>query len=193
MRRHAYPTQSGIAEIIRWANDGWSPDPRRGETSRILRLMIERLALPEPMEELRTKALYGRTNGRRNDRSPGEPSRQLLEVLVGNLQLNGYIHRDRNQRWNPTPLTARQLHIVRLVAGGATYPVVATELGSSPNTVSEVVSRAMGDVGASNVTHLVAMAYQWGWLPTRQGSMNLASNLGANVSPGYQILDTETT
>jgi DNA-binding NarL/FixJ family response regulator len=52
------------------------------------------------------------------------------------------------------PLTARELEIAQLVAGGATNREIAETLFLSPKTVERHVSNALKKIGARNRTQL---------------------------------------
>jgi PAS domain S-box-containing protein len=62
----------------------------------------------------------------------------------------------------PSPLTARELQVVRLVALGATGPEIAEELRIAHDTVRVHARNAMEKVGARSRAHLVARAFAQG-------------------------------
>jgi len=62
----------------------------------------------------------------------------------------------------PSPLTARELQVVRLVAMGATGPEIAEELQIAHDTVRVHARNAMEKVGARSRAHLVARAFAQG-------------------------------
>jgi PAS domain S-box-containing protein len=63
---------------------------------------------------------------------------------------------------SPSPLTARELQVVRLVAMGATGPEIAEELRIAHDTVRVHARNAMEKVGARSRAHLVARAFAEG-------------------------------
>lgn len=63
------------------------------------------------------------------------------------------------------PQTDRRMQIVGLLAQGYTKQEVGDELRISVNTVKTHVAIMCAEVGAHNVAHLVAIAYQERWFP----------------------------
>jgi DNA-binding CsgD family transcriptional regulator len=66
-------------------------------------------------------------------------------------------------------LSARELEVVKLIAGGATNEEIAERLVISPRTVHSHVNRARRKTGARNRTDLAVIAVQAGLLPNREG------------------------
>ena len=64
-----------------------------------------------------------------------------------------------------TSLTARELQVLRLVAQGATNPIVADELDISRATVARHVASILAKTGLSNRTAAATLASQYGLLP----------------------------
>ena len=65
---------------------------------------------------------------------------------------------------DPTPLSARQLEVLRAVATGATNQQVADELGISVNTVTRHLTHVYAATGAANRLEAVRVALDAGWL-----------------------------
>ncbi|MCL5960549.1 MAG: LuxR C-terminal-related transcriptional regulator, partial [Chloroflexi bacterium] len=62
------------------------------------------------------------------------------------------------------PLTAREIEVLRLLAGGASNLVIAGELTVSVGTVKAHISHILGKIGAGNRTEAVALARKLGLL-----------------------------
>lgn len=62
------------------------------------------------------------------------------------------------------PLHIRELQILRLGARGLTYRQMATELFLAETTVKTYSGRLFGKLGARNMAHAVALAYEGGLL-----------------------------
>ena len=85
--------------------------------------------------------------------------RLVLFVALSTSRWGGGFRRARVEtRLNNTPLTARELEIVRLVALGATGPEIAEELRIAHDTVRAHARNAMAKTGARSRAHLVAKA-----------------------------------
>jgi DNA-binding NarL/FixJ family response regulator len=88
-----------------------------------------------------------------------EPSatRRLIEAYV-----SGPADRAPNTTRLADDLTARELELLALVAGGSTNGEIAEVLFISPLTVKSHVSRILTKMGARDRTQLVVMAYESG-------------------------------
>lgn len=78
--------------------------------------------------------------------------------------------RDRADQANPTrertkTLTAREIQVVQLAAGGATNDAIATVLVVSPRTVESHIDKSMKKTGAKNRTELAVIAVREGLVP----------------------------
>jgi len=62
-------------------------------------------------------------------------------------------------------LTAREIQVVQLAAGGATNDAIAADLVVSPRTVHSHIERAMKKTGAKNRTELAVIAVREGLVP----------------------------
>jgi two-component system response regulator DesR len=63
-----------------------------------------------------------------------------------------------------SPLTGRELEVLRLAANGASVGEIADKLGLSRGTVRNYLSRAVGRVGARNRIDAIRIAREAGWL-----------------------------
>jgi DNA-binding NarL/FixJ family response regulator len=88
-----------------------------------------------------------------------EPSatRRLIEAYV-----NGPAEQAPSAMTLPDDLTARELELLALIAGGSTNGEIAEGLFISPLTVKSHVSRILTKMGARDRTQLVVMAYESG-------------------------------
>lgn len=186
MRRCHYPRPFDTREVLLWDRHGWGINQRRKSFQKGVQATIERLGLPDEYEEMRRSALYGRRP---------EPDERLLPALMGNLRMGGYIVRGNNGQWETVPLTSRQLHCLRLLAEGHDYSHIGAELGIARKTVGDIVLTATREIGARHPSHLVAVAYQWSWLPTLAEIRKIKIIVGPDaVVPGYRtITDAGTT
>lgn len=100
----------------------------------------------------------------------GELHEALEAILLGQRYLSPRIRnteittRSSGATTGGTPLTARQLEVLRLVASGKTTKEIARNLGISPKTVEFHRSRLMERIGAHDVTGLTRFAVQHGVL-----------------------------
>jgi len=62
------------------------------------------------------------------------------------------------------PFTPRELHVLRLAAGGASGPEIAKELCLSQGTVRNYLSNAMNKTGARTRIDAIRIASEAGWL-----------------------------
>lgn len=68
----------------------------------------------------------------------------------------------------PQPPSRREREILRLLSAGLSNEQVARQLSVSPETVKSHVRRMLAGMKASNRAHLVALAYERGYLPVKQ-------------------------
>lgn len=64
----------------------------------------------------------------------------------------------------PSPLSDRETEILRRLAEGKVYKVIASELGLSPSTVRSHLHKTYGKLGAVDRAQAVLMATERGWL-----------------------------
>jgi DNA-binding NarL/FixJ family response regulator len=69
-----------------------------------------------------------------------------------------------SRRVDPSPLTARQTSIVRLLAHGKLYKQIAAELELSPSTVRSHLHAVYTKLGVADRTQAVLLAMERGWL-----------------------------
>ncbi|MGH3881490.1 MAG: response regulator transcription factor [Actinophytocola sp.] len=62
------------------------------------------------------------------------------------------------------PFTPREVHVLKLAAGGATGPEIARTLSLSPGTVRNYLSNAMNKTGARTRIDAIRIATESGWL-----------------------------
>ena len=186
MRTCHYPRPRDTQAVLDWDRYGWDFRGHHKEFHRSLKSTIARIGLPDQYEEMRRVTVYGRR---------AEPSELLLPALIGILRLHGYITRGSSGEWEQVPLTARQLHCVRLLAEGHLYDQIGSQLGISQKTVGDIVRTAVREIGARRPSHLVAVAYQWSWLPNLAETRKIKIHLGRDaVAPGYlTVADRGTT
>ena len=84
-------------------------------------------------------------------------TRRLIEAYV-----SGPADRAPSATKLPDDLTARELELLALIAGGSTNGEIAEGLFISPLTVKSHVSRILTKMGARDRTQLVVMAYESG-------------------------------
>lgn len=75
------------------------------------------------------------------------------------------LHDARETHAVTNELTERQTAVLRLTAGGFSTEEVARELGISAHTVNFHLNTLKQMAGATNKTHLVALALEKGWIP----------------------------
>ena len=88
-----------------------------------------------------------------------EPSatRRLIEAYT-----SGAVDEPRSPLALPEELTAREIELLTLIAGGSTNAEIAERLVISPLTVKSHVSRILTKMSARDRTQLVVMAYESG-------------------------------
>lgn len=188
MKRYYYPRHADIRCAADWANLGdqvfSAYTPYRKDMIIGLRGLIQRLDLGPRYERMRQAVMFPGGGGPSGDLAGHAPNPELKRVLIGNLRLNGYIFQHAG-RWQTTPLTARQLHTLRLVNGGASVKQIGREFGIEPHTVRQILHTAMQQHDCSMLAHLVATSYHLGWLPTEEESVKIRLDLSGSVSLGY--------
>jgi PAS domain S-box-containing protein len=106
-------------------------------------------------EVLAVVELYG-------EASQLDVSDRLLQSLVGIGHELGQFFSRRRGELSPSPLTTRELEILRLAAQGLTAPQIAAELFLSPATVSTHLKNVYAKYGVSDRASAVAKALREG-------------------------------
>lgn len=166
--------------------------PERKDVLMGLRMLISRLGMAPRFESLRQECLGsgGPAGGQRGERFGRPPKAILLYALMDNLRLNGYVC-PAGTLWRETPLTQRQLHIIRLIAQGSTLKAVGREFGITAHTTTQILGYAMHQLGCKSQVHLVSTVFYRGWLPGVEEQSEILSRLGPDLSQGYIILRGE--
>lgn len=157
-----------------------------------LRMLISRLGMAPRFENLRRECLGsgGPSGGQRGERFGRPPRAVLLYMLMDNLRLNGYVYQ-AGRLWRETPLTPRQLHIVRLISQGKTLKAVGHDFGISAHTTAQILGQAMNDLGCKSQVHLASTVFYRGWLPGEEERSEILNRLGPDLSRGYIILPAD--
>jgi len=88
-----------------------------------------------------------------------------LQALVEQILLGQPRRRLQAESAGPRPrLTPRERDILPLLARGLTNHQIGRELGLSPGTVKNQITRLLPKLGAQDRTHAVALAFEWGLL-----------------------------
>ena len=93
-------------------------------------------------------------------------SQQLIQsihsVYEGGASIDSSLTRALIQRVSDggSPLTGRQVEILRLVAEGSRYPVIAHHLALSVTTVNREMRAIFNSLGANDAAHAVSEAYK---------------------------------
>jgi putative nucleotidyltransferase with HDIG domain len=90
----------------------------------------------------------------------GLSANQLRDVLF-DLPHSGGSERRRAQ---PSPLSARETTVLRILAQGKVYKVIAQELGLSPSTVRSHLHKAYDKLGVGDRAQAVLRATEMGWI-----------------------------
>ena len=85
-------------------------------------------------------------------------------VERGERSISSQIAADLATRIGGEDLSAREIEVLQIVAGGNSNKMVADELGISEDTVKAHVKNILQKLGASDRTHAVAIAIQRGFL-----------------------------
>lgn len=202
MDTYRYPRRVSIEAFLRWANEGgqvWSDQTyRRSVLHPSVRDLIVRLEMPGRFEEMRLEAA-GQTHGRgRGLRYGGPPRDELLNGILDNLRAHGYVFplgpipADRSRPlYGLTPLTGRQLHIIRMYSWGMLTADIAGELGMETSNVRERMARARTETGTRTTGQLLCCCYRNNWLP---GHLEYRTLLSTGIlGRGYTITDMART
>lgn len=186
-----------IRAFLRWVNEGdavWEDAVyRRRVLLPALREMIVRLELAPEYDRMRREAM-AKTGQGHGDRYGQAPRESLLVGILSNLRVHGYVYPvgpvpDGRSRpmFERTPLTGRQLHMVRMYAWGATTLEISKELHLYTAGVRERMVEARRETGTSTVTQLVACCYRNDWFPGHAEYQALLR--GRHLGRGYTIID----
>lgn len=200
MSQILYPTPDQIALVCAWANTGpLAIDPSNGSAKRpekdftrtqnLIRIrdLITRLDLPRSYETMRAEVLYRPVTG---------IDKRLLHQLLASLRLHGYIYRSGvsgKPVWAPVPLTAHQIHVIRMMSAGCDSTEIAEFFGIKQPRVSEILRRARLAHGLKNVPHLLAHCHRAGWLPTFREHATLMEAAVFPEGHPYVVTDTGKT
>lgn len=198
MSQILYPTQDQIALVCEWANTGpLAIDPGNGSSGRPekdftrtqnlvrIRDLITRLDLPRAYETMRSEVLY---------RPVARIDKRLLHQFLASLRLHGYICRvgvSGKPVWAPVPLTAHQLHVIRMLSAGCDSAEIAAFFGIKQQRVSDTLRRARLAHGLKTATHLLSHCYRAGWLPTFREHAALMSAAVFPEGRPYIVMNTE--
>ncbi len=118
---------------------------------------------PDPYEAARVRVLTGRALTALGDT---ESARRELEAALDALRLLGAdpaaddVARLLRPDSRPAGLTAREVEVLRLVAGGRSNPEIARELVLSEKTVARHLSNIFGKLGVGSRTAAAAFAFE---------------------------------
>lgn len=206
MKNLLYPTEAQISVVVKWCNEGAQaldpasviagvriPSPQRARSLQTLGELLRRLDLHDELDWLRRKAF-------KKDLSL-HLDEAILSAALRSLRYHGYVYRvgpvpEGRTRPNHyrTPMTGRELHILRLLAQGHTGVDVGDALGMGPNSIRQRLYDIRMRFGAVTTAHLVATAYENEWIPTRIERDRLDRLSGGPVTwPGYISLELEET
>lgn len=96
---------------------------------------------------------WTRTMGLKLDEVPTAPSQLPRFTLAG---------QPREAHVDPTELTAKQLQVLMLAAGGHTNAEIGQRMYLAENTVKTHMAQVFRKIGARDRAHAVAIAYQTG-------------------------------
>lgn len=204
MKNFLYPTEAQIDIAVKWCNEGPGsldpgtvvggvriPSPHRPRSLSTLGELLRRMDLHDDFDWLRRKAFKKDLALHLDDR--------ILSAVLRSLRYHGYVYRvgpvpegARRPMHFRTPMTGRELHIVRLLARGRGSANIGDALGMSPNSVAQRLYDIRSRFGVGTTPQLVAMAYENEWLPTRVERARLDSLSGGPVTwPGYISVDVD--
>ena len=90
----------------------------------------------------------------------GLSANQLRDVLFDLPHSAG----SERRRAEPSPLSARETTVLRILAQGKVYKVIAEELGLSPSTVRSHLHKAYDKLGVPDRAQAVLRATEMGWI-----------------------------
>ena len=90
----------------------------------------------------------------------GLSANQLRDVLFDLPHSGG----SERRRAEPSPLSARETTVLRILAQGKVYKVIAGELGLSPSTVRSHLHKAYEKLGVGDRAQAVLRATEMGWI-----------------------------
>jgi len=90
----------------------------------------------------------------------GLSANQLRDVLFDLPHSGG----SQRRRAEPTPLSARETTVLRILAQGKVYKVIAEELGLSTSTVRSHLHKAYEKLGVADRAQAVLRATEMGWI-----------------------------
>lgn len=198
-----YPTVRQIATVLKWNNEGVSAlDPgmvfegtrmrsqERNLNRRNLREIIPRLGLGD-----RTY-LWKMVDS--SHRGPIEKlPAMLLSELLRNLRVHGYVYPAKGVGgMAATPLTGRQLHLIRAVSWGETMAQFASDQGCSAKSQREVMERVKQELNCSTTAQVIACVHRNNWLPNHAEYNSLLLGRGPDgtrrplLGHGYRTVKT---
>lgn len=201
MKTLLYPTEVQVDLVVKWCNEGPQAldpasliagnrvsSPQRARSLQTLGELLRRMDLHDDLDWLRRK-VFKKDMSQLDDR--------ILSAMLRALRYHGYVYRvgpapEGRTRPNHyrTPMTGRELHIVRLLAQGHTGVSTETILGMTANTFRKRLYDIRNRVGATTTTHLIATAYENEWIPTRIERDWLDKLSGGPITwPGYISID----
>lgn len=204
--KYLYPSPVQVTQFCVWRAAGgaafFHPEGDKEARRRLridrmtaVRELIRRLDLPPAYEQMRVRAL-GRSPGnvQGTDFLSG-PSGELEAELYRVLRLHGYVYRTGpvpdGRPYAPlaaTPLTGRQLHVLRLISYGHTTNDIAGQLGMEAHSVRALLGHAREEQACQTTAQLVGCAYRNGWLPDHgefRMLLGARPELVSITSPGY--------
>jgi ATP/maltotriose-dependent transcriptional regulator MalT len=119
-------------------------------------------ALDVPYEEATARTLLGQALRVAGDESAAKDSFAAAARLFDHIgaRLDSRLVVDGNERRLPAGLTAREVEVLRLIAGGLTNNEIATELFLSVKTVSRHLSNIFTKIGVSSRAGATAFAFE---------------------------------
>ena len=122
--------------------------------------------LDAPYETARVRVLIGLACGALGDPETSaielDGARKVFERLGAKPDIERLDALMRRRYGQTTPLTTREVQVLRLVASGKTNRAIARELGLSEKTVARHVHNALTKIGVPSRAAATAYAYQNG-------------------------------